>query len=357
MKKCIEFLDGISHKINNILQSDNFAVEVMPDYLREEVKRYPLAGGKKLRPALLAASCGILGGKPEKFLEFATAVEIWHNWTLVHDDIIDCDTFRRNQPTAHCRLAEVAATKFDLSKADAFKYGENMAILCGDLQINWAYNLIIKGQQKSKISADLTLDIIRKIQQFGAIKLISGEAVDVELAVKKLENITPAEVMKMIDGKTSALFQCSCEIGGALALGTFDDFRIQLLSDFAQALGRAFQLQDDLLGIFGDVNKFGKNIGSDLREGKPTILLLKTLQSASCEEKAFILGCIGEKDLQLSQIEEVKRIMISSDAYEFVNNEVQYYLQRAKEYLNELPENNYNDILHELLEYLVNRNK
>lgn len=357
MKKALEYINNLSKTVDNILKNDDFPNQVSPSYLRDEIRIYPLAGGKKIRPALLSASCGVLGGDIEKSLYFATALEVWHNWTLVHDDIIDCDTIRRNMPTAHCRLAKTAETLFQIPTETAAKYGSDMAILCGDLQINWAYNLILKGQKIGNISSDLTLEIISKIQEYGAIKLITGEAVDVELALRKVKNIESADVLKMIDGKTSALFQCSTEIGGALALGKFDDCRITLLSEFAKALGRAFQLQDDLLGIFGEAAKFGKNIGSDLREGKPTILLLNTLKSTTSEEKDFILSQIGKKDLQLADLEEVKSIMKKCGSFDFVNNEVQYYLQRAKDYLNELPSNEYNGILHGILELLLNRDK
>ena len=198
---------------------------------------------------------------------------------------------------------------------------------------------------------------IKKIREYGVQKLITGEAVDTELSLRNIMEISIDEVMKMIDGKTAALFQCCTEIGGALALGKFDDFKVGLLSDFAKALGRAFQLQDDLLGVFGDEEKFGKNIGSDLRESKPTILLLKTLNNTSGAEKEFVLSVIGKKDLQLTEFEKLKDIMTECGSYKFVADEVQYYLQRAKEFLDELPENEYNQILHEILEYLVNREK
>ena len=325
--------------------------------MRDEIRIYPLAGGKKLRPALLTASCGVLGGDIEKAMYFAAALEVWHNWTLVHDDIIDCDTFRRNMPSANCRLANIAQERFSLEQSRAAKYGQDMAILCGDLQINWAYDLILKGQVLAQVSPEFTLDIIKKIREYGVQKLITGEAVDTELSLRNITEISIDEVMKMIDGKTAALFQCCTEIGGALALGKFDDFRVGLLSDFAKALGRAFQLQDDLLGVFGDEEKFGKNIGSDLRESKPTILLLKTLSNTSGAEKDFVLSVIGKKDLQLSEFEKLKDIMTECGSYKFVADEVQYYLQRAKEFLDELPENEYNQILHEILEYLVNREK
>ncbi len=357
MKKTLDYLDNISEKVNNILQNDDFSANVAPSYLHDEIKIYPLAGGKKLRPALLCGACGVLGGEIDKFIHFAAALEVWHNWTLVHDDIIDCDSVRRGIPTAHKRLGTIAEEKFNLSKENADKYGQSMAILCGDLQINWAFDLVMKGQKSSGISPALTLEIIRKIQDFGAIKLISGEAIDVELSVRKLEDIQISDIMRMIDGKTSALFQAACEIGGALALGSFGDCRVGILSEFAKALGRAFQLQDDLLGIFGNIEKLGKDIGSDLREEKTTVLLLKTLQSTTSDKKEYILSKIGQKELQVAELEEVKSIMTECGAYEFVNNEVQYYLQRAKDYLRELPDNEYNELLQGIITLLTSRDK
>lgn len=348
-------LKNISERMSLLIGNDDFPNRVQPDYLQTAMRAYPLQGGKRIRPAMMLWSCGLLGGNLNKIDYYAAAIEVWHNWTLVHDDIIDGDLTRRGNPATHRALASVATSKFALPQIEADKYGTNMAILCGDLQQSWAISLVLKGQKKYNTSSELILEMIAKIQALAAVELISGEALDVELAIRNINEITPCDVMEMIDLKTGALFRAACEIGAALALDRFDAEEVKELGDFASAMGLAFQLQDDLLGTFGDFSELGKDIGSDLRERKPTILLLKTLELASEDDRTIIVSMLGKSDLSILDLELVKSIMINCGAYDYVDGESQRLTRKALEILEKFPDNKYRRYFSDLLNYLLNR--
>lgn len=144
-----------------------------------QVRLYPLRGGKRLRPALTLWSCGAVGGDPVRALNAAAAVEIYHNWTLVHDDIIDCDELRRGKPTCHVELRKVGTGLFQLNADRARKYGEDFAILAGDLQQSWAMDVLIRSTDRG-VSPETTLAMARRMESFLGRELISGEALDVE---------------------------------------------------------------------------------------------------------------------------------------------------------------------------------
>jgi len=140
-------LAAVASVIDELLENDDYPNIVQPEYLREAVRAYPCQGGKRLRPALLIWSCGLFGGNVEQAYNAAAAVEIYHNWTLVHDDIIDNDKVRRGAPTSHCFLRDEGAGRFGLKRDEAEKFGRDFAILAGDIQQGWAVNMLLKSIQ------------------------------------------------------------------------------------------------------------------------------------------------------------------------------------------------------------------
>ncbi len=352
-----EEIKKIAEAISSIIKNDAFTANIKPDYLKKAVCDYPSRNGKKLRPALFFWCFGICGGQITPGIEkCAAALEIWHNWTLVHDDIIDGDTMRRNMPCSHILLAEEAEIKFS-NAVDSDTFGRNMALLCGDLQQGWAVDILIRGASEAGIDPALALQMVRHLEYCGNIELVSGEALDVELAARKIEDISTDEVMQMIDLKTGALFRCACELGAMAALGKNEGRKYEKISSFAKNLGRAFQLQDDLLGIFGNAATLGKNIGSDLRERKPTILLIKTLEKCDNHSKKIMKNIIGKKDLTSADLESVRCIMQNTRAYSFVKNEITRSFNCALNDLNDFPMNNARLNLEELIQYLLTRQK
>ena len=138
-------LQTIARSIDTLLKQDPFPGTVKPEYLREAVRDYPVRGGKRLRPAIVIWCCELLGGDREQALYPAAAAEVFHNWTLVHDDIIDQDNTRRGKPTCHITLQENLGRRFQLSETEAARSGRDYAILAGDLQQGWATDLILRS--------------------------------------------------------------------------------------------------------------------------------------------------------------------------------------------------------------------
>ena len=215
----LEELCAIREKIDNIIKYDDFPTRVRPEFLRQAVLDYPCRGGKRLRPALLIWSCGLLGGDTGKALLPAAAVEIYHNWTLVHDDIIDNDDFRRGVPATHKLLESKAINLFGRAGGDFRKFGSDFAILAGDIMQGWAINMLLKSEREG-VPSDVVLALVREMQTLVNRELISGEALDVEFSYKPVDSISSAEVLEMIRLKTGVLLSFCAVAGAAIALET-----------------------------------------------------------------------------------------------------------------------------------------
>lgn len=340
--------------IDEVIANDPFPNNLQPNCLREAVMDYPCRGGKRLRPALLMWCCGLLGGDLTHALPAAAAVEIYHNWTLVHDDIIDNDDIRRGCPTTHSKLADWALQQYNISKSSSTKFGTDFAILAGDVQQAWAADLMLRLPENN-VSYQLTNALSRRLHQVVNCELISGEALDVEFSYRhKVELI---EIEAMIKLKTGVLLQFCAETGAAIALDC-DDFahpKINELGKFAMNAGQAFQLRDDWLGIFGQPQEFGKPLCSDLAESKPTILLTTALKMLPKAEVATLMSCLGLADYTDQTIDLVRDLIIQSGAEAMVRQQCDQLAESACSILLNFPDNKYRTILLELTEYLTSR--
>ena len=207
-------------------------------FLRKELKGEPkqlydaaahliIHGGKRLRPYLVLKSCKVLGGKQSDAMAAASSVEMIHNFTLVHDDIMDNDEMRHGVPTTH--------KKFDMP----------LAILAGDVLYSKAYHTI---SAKSNLSTNYTSQLVKKLSK-ACVEICEGQVDDIKLAENK-RIPTEQEYIKMIEKKTAVLFEVSCAMGAICAKKKSKD--VKNLSSFGRNLGIAFQITDDLIGIMGD---------------------------------------------------------------------------------------------------------
>ncbi|AFQ43058.1 polyprenyl synthetase family protein [Desulfosporosinus meridiei] len=225
-----------------------------------------IGGGKRIRPVLALASAEAVGGKPESILRAAAALELIHTYSLIHDDLpaMDNDDYRRGRLANH---------KI---------YGEAGAILAGDALLTYAFELLASlelGQPERE------LRIIREVAvASGKDGMVRGQVADITAEGKVL---TLPEIEEIHKGKTGAILTVSARLGGVLGGGSEDD--IQALTDYAQALGLAFQIKDDILDVIGDSETLGKPAGSDLRQGKSTYVSLLGLEGASEELHSQIL--------------------------------------------------------------------
>lgn len=351
-----EKLAEISREITQIIENDSFSTKIHPDFLKKAVLEYPCRGGKRLRPALLLWSCGLLNGDINSAKFAAAAVEIYHNWTLVHDDIIDDDDLRRGKPSVHSYLANFAENKYALNSEDSTDFGRNFAILAGDIQQGWAVHMLLRSLE-SGVDSELVTKLVNHLQELVNRRLISGEGLDVLYSCMKPAKISSGRIQDMISMKTGALLRFCAECGASIALksSNFADSEIKKLGDFAENAGIAFQLKDDWLGIFGDERKLGKPICSDIREGKNTILLAETLERANPSAKSRILELSARDKLSSSDIEEIKNIVHDCGAGAEILKKSGYFLEKAEKQLCHFKNNSYRKLMFELLNYLVER--
>lgn len=286
------------------------------------------SSGKRLRPLLVIFSAQAVGGKASQVYNAALAVEMLHNFTLVHDDIMDNADLRRNNLTLHK------------------KYNLNTAILAGDVLLSVAYEYLLK---------DCKNDLKPVLSSFtrGLVEVCEGQGLDTEFETRK--NVTLDEYIEMIGKKTAALAQTCCELGGYLGGGDKKD--IKALSDYGLYLGIAFQIQDDLLDITADKVEFGKKIGGDLIEGKKTFLFIEALQKAKGKDKDQLLKVIANKGIRSNQVQKYKelyeRLGVLDDAKKAIRN----YTNRALRSIDKLSDKRKIDIFYWLADSLIKRNK
>ncbi len=279
-----------------------------PDVLYDPV-RYVLAGqGKRLRPVLLLLCAEMYGVKSEDALPIALAIEVSHNWALVHDDIMDGATTRRGRATVHV------------------KWDADTALLCGDVLMGLAFGQLL--QAKATQLPALLGAFARTVTA-----LCEGQALDMQFETRA--DVTTAEYLHMIDLKTGALIGAALEMGAILGDGSPED-RAAVCSA-GMALGRAFQLQDDLLDLVAKDGRWGKVIGGDIIEGKKTFLLLESLNRAQGGDRVFfdrIQHCEG---IEACDIAEARSRMDRLGVLACARNNVAHYTSLAIGHLSALP--------------------
>lgn len=223
-------------------------------------------GGKRIRAILTILSCEAVGGRPQDALHAGAAIEIMHNFTLVHDDIMDHAPSRRGRPTVHIR------------------WDVNNALLAGDVLLGLSYRQLLR-------TASPALPHLVSLFTTGVIEVCKGQALDLEFEGRT--NVSVREYFRMIDEKTGRLISLATELGGLIGGG--QPAEIASLRRFGHYLGRAFQLQDDLLDVLADEKAFGKAIGGDIMEGKRTFLILTAAARAEGADRALVLRVLKKR--------------------------------------------------------------
>ncbi len=251
-------------RVQEYVLSPRYVNLFSPEDIREAVTCYFESGGKRLRPAVMLFCCGAVGGDEEKAISAAAAVEIFHTWTLVHDDIIDRDATRRGAPTVHERFAKKPSTlaRFG-SNDDCVHYGVSIAVLTGDVQHGWGISLMTELTRVYGISAEVTLTLINELDTRVLCTLVEGEVLDVQYSREPIGNLTSEMIEEMLWKKTGALYEFAGASGAAIGLNNPDLKHplVRTLEKFTSACGAAFQLQDDILGIVGDEKALGQARG------------------------------------------------------------------------------------------------
>lgn len=324
----------ISARIDQMILADPLPRSVAPDYLSAALVSYPERGGKRLRPALLIWSCAAAGGDVEAAWPAALAVELYHNWTLIHDDIIDDDDQRRGKPTCHTLLAGEAARFADGgSERRRRVFGANMAILAGDVLHGWSIDALARGTAAG-VEPAVNLALVRRMCSWLTPRLIAGEALDIEFELR--QEVDSRQILEMMYLKTGALLQFCAEAGVMIGQGIsrFDAPEVDSAGRFAAAAGVVFQIQDDLLGLFAETGTLGKPVGSDIAEGKHTLLIARTMEMASAPQKRELAGYLGTGSaLGSEQLDRCRRIITACGARAAVETEAREIAEKAGELL------------------------
>jgi geranylgeranyl diphosphate synthase type II len=262
--------------------------------------------GKRIRPLLVLHACDIFEGKVEKALGAAHAVEVFHNFTLVHDDIMDNASMRRGEKTVH----EV--------------FGNNVAILAGDVMLSLAYQYLAENND------DCLVKLIQVFNRTG-VQVMEGQQWDVDFETRL--DVTEAEYMEMIKYKTSVLLACSLKLGAIIAGAPEEDQ--ENIYQFGLNLGLAFQIKDDYLDSFGETEKVGKRIGGDILNNKKTLLLITALKTATGADKEELLSLLSETD-EDKKITNTKTLFEKTGVKNYAEQKMQDLFNTALEYLNKV---------------------
>ncbi len=299
-----------------------------PSQLYKAAAHLIVNGGKRLRPYMVVKSCQVLGGKTNEAMTAAGAVEMVHNFTLVHDDIMDNDEMRHGVPTTHKR------------------FGIPIAILAGDVLFSKAFQVVSKANLPSKSTSELVSRLSK-----ACVAVCEGQLLDIKMAESK-QIPTQNEYIKMISKKTAALFDVSCSMGAICAKSKSKD--ISNLSSFGKNLGIAFQITDDLIGVMGDPKVTKKPVGNDLREGKKSLPILLAIKKAKGGNKKIILHAFGNQKAKKKEIENAVLVIKSLGIEKSVRGQALQYAEKAKKSLNSYSGTSKNELI-SLLDFVVKR--
>jgi len=312
-------MKSLSLKVDDYL-STYFRKE--PQFLYDASYYLIRHGGKRQRPFILINSGMMFGASLESLLPAAAAIEILHNFTLVHDDIMDNDEERRGVPTVHV------------------KFGVPMAILAGDLLFAKSFEAAL-NLLKNSYTHKQVVEAVKALVT-ASIEVCEGQALDLKIAESK-DFPSKEEYYNLIELKTSSLFKACTTIGSIL--GGADEPSIEMLKEFGRLYGLCFQLVDDVLAVTGDPSITGKPVGNDIREGKKTLVIKYVLDSVSERDRSKLLSIIGNRRASNEEINEALSIIASSGAPDRVRLEAKLISEKAISILKNFPKSRARDML------------
>ncbi|MGM0739932.1 MAG: polyprenyl synthetase family protein, partial [Bacteroidota bacterium] len=316
-------MSDIRNSVDKILASafDSLNFPKHPGSLYDPVRYIMDLGGKRFRPRLLLLAAGMCGGKPEDAVSTARAVEMLHNFTLIHDDIMDNAPARRGRPTVHER------------------WNDATAILSGDVLFVMAMQQLAsteehdgnRGRQPAARMMRRFLDAVQEV--------CDGQAMDMDFETREM--VPLEEYLQMIRAKTGALIRCSMELG-AMSAGA-DDAVVQQCGEIGEHAGLAFQIQDDLLDAVGDTSKFGKKVGGDITEGKKTWLTILALQRADDTDRILLKQILGDKNAKESDVLRIIRVYNDLGVIDDALAAVEEHYYQASQLLAKFEESDYRE--------------
>jgi len=314
-------------KINDYLMQSLSVVE--NKNLRAAMAHYPAAGGKRLRPLLATMASEAVGGKPDAAIPFGVALEIVHNFTLVHDDVMDEDDTRRGIKTVHSA------------------YGVPEAILSGDALFARAFEVVLDSE------VDDT-DLVRLVDILARSVRLLAEGQQMDMDFEKAKKIGSVDYMKMVEYKTAVLYSAAAR-GGSI-VGGATDIQEEALAEFGRLIGLGFQIWDDVLDLRSDVETFGKPVLNDIRNGKKTLIVVQALEDLKGPERAEFLSVLGKKDAKPGELVRARDILERVGAVDHATKVADELVKEAKRALKVVKVPAHKKALSEFADYMVKRN-
>jgi octaprenyl-diphosphate synthase len=308
-------MEAVNGVIRQRLQSEVALVNQIAEYIIS-------AGGKRIRPVLVLLLANAYGYEGRGHHELAAVVEFIHTATLLHDDVVDESSMRRGRQTANAM------------------FGNAASVLVGDYLYSRAFEMMT------------SLDEMRVMEILSRATTVIAEGEVLQLLNMHDPDVTQESYLTVIRSKTAKLFEAAAELG-ALIAGA-NDAQIEAAGEYGRSLGTAFQLIDDVLDYAGDAAEIGKNVGDDLREGKPTLPLIYVMENGTAEQRELIRACIEQGDE--THFDAVLAAVTSSGALDYTRREAETAAKRAAAAIADLPESEYKQSLLQLCSFAVDRN-
>lgn len=353
-------LDSFKKKMDNFLQEyleGRIQALVKADTtvgkeLGVAVKDFILNGGKRIRAAFVNYGYRAAGGNDEGKINFASAsIEILHSFFLIHDDVIDKSDLRRGEPTVHKRYQNLYERKGLLKELDEDEkdhFASSAAIMAGDVCCSLAYEALFESGFDEK----RTIEALKMMQKTVLLTGI-GEMIDIITPLHK--TVSEEDVFHLHYLKTALYTVEAPLLLGAILQGTSPEI-LSSLSKYGYPVGIAFQIQDDILGIFGHEEELGKPVGSDIREGKQTLLTIKAFENASVSQKKKMKAILGNPDITNLEIEEIKDIATSTGSLEYSMNKAASLVNEGKQALVGIPiQEDIKEMLFGVADYIIER--
>ena len=320
----------------NAIKIDAFIEGILtprkPEVLYEASRHIVLSGGKHLRPYLVMKSCEVVGGDPESAIPYASALELLHNFTLVHDDVMDHDEIRRGQPTVHV------------------KWGVPIAIASGDFLFAKVFQAMVEPALQGKLSSDRAIECVKRVTD-ATISLCEGQVLDMSYPANGL--VSEGDYLEMVGGKTASLFRACAETGAIVGGGQPEE--VDLLGSFAWNAGIGFQIVDDVLCLTADEETLGKPAGSDIREGKKTLIMVHALSNASPRQLSLIKKVLGVSSASQKETELVIGVLSEIGSIGYAMSKALEYREKAMEKIMKFQESPARSELIEMVDYFINR--
>ncbi len=322
-----EILEKYSRDVQKEINTALSTVD--PDELKDASLHLVKAGGKMIRPALAVLSAEAVGGKAEHALKAAAAMELIHTFSLIHDDIMDQDEKRRGQPSVH------------------MIWGEAMAILAGDTLFSKAYETVLWTEQDG-VDSHLVVEALQTVVD-SCVKICEGQALDMGFADRLA--VSEEEYLFMIYKKTAALIAAATRSGAILGGGSKD--QVEALTEYGRLIGLAFQIQDDYLDVVSDEDNLGKPVGSDIAEGKRTLLVVHTLEAANPQDREELIRILKEESHE--NVPRVIEIFQKYGSIDYAHTIALDNVKKAKELLLILDDTPAREALMKLADFVLER--